>query len=152
MGDTTNWEFAAAVAAVSIGLGGLLLFTIIGAIGSWRVFDRARLAALESAKASIAVQELARSVSARDDAATAPHVASRAGAGVPRLLGSPTPANALIEQQGRLQEAVRNLVESGLLRADDSGAQLREIEGAIKRLEQHVSQIASAVANLSIQR
>lgn len=152
MGDTTNWEFAAAVAAVSIGLGGLLLFTIIGAIGSWRVFDRARLAALESAKASIAVQELARSVSARDVAAVAhvsPVALEQESRGFSELRRQ---ADALIEQQGRLQEAVRNLVESGLLRADDSGAQLREIEGAIKRLEQHVSQIASAVANLSIQR
>ena len=41
MGDTTNWEFAAAVAAVTIGLGGLLLFTIIGAIGSWRILGAA---------------------------------------------------------------------------------------------------------------
>ena len=36
MGDTTNWEFAAAVAAVVLGLGGLLLFTIIGNAGSER--------------------------------------------------------------------------------------------------------------------
>ena len=45
MGDTSNWEFAAVVAAVSIGLCGLLVFTLVSIFMSWRVFDRAAKAA-----------------------------------------------------------------------------------------------------------
>ena len=48
MGDTGNWEFAAVVAAVVMGLGGLLIFTVISTIGSWRVFRLAAQASRES--------------------------------------------------------------------------------------------------------
>ena len=58
MDNASNWEFAASIAAVCIGLGGLLLFTLIGTIGSWTVFTRASRAANEAEKASILVQDL----------------------------------------------------------------------------------------------
>ena len=151
MDDTTNWEFAAAVAAVCIGLGGLLLFTLIGAIGSWRVFDRAREAAIESAKANVAVQDLARSVAARD-AALAPQTSPASLEESRALSDLRRQADALIDQQARLQDAVRNLVDSAAQRSEESTSRLRDIEGSIKRLEQHLSQIAAAVANLAVQR
>ncbi|MBI2724588.1 MAG: hypothetical protein HYX50_05945, partial [Chloroflexi bacterium] len=118
MGDTTNWEFAAAVAAVSIGLGGLLLFTIIGTIGSWRVFDRASRASNEAAKASLTVQDLARYISSRESMSLAQPAAdlSRAAGDLNSLRRQ---ADDLIEQQARLQDAVRNLVEAGVLRGED---------------------------------
>jgi hypothetical protein len=49
MGDTTNWEFAAAVAAIVMGLGVLLVFSFIGTVGYWRLFIQENRAALEDA-------------------------------------------------------------------------------------------------------
>ena len=57
-----------------------------------------------------------------------------------------------MEQQRRLQEAVRNLVEAGVLRSEGSGQDVTEIQAAIKRIEEHLSQIAAAVVNLSTER
>jgi hypothetical protein len=147
VGDTTNWEFAAAVAAVTMGLGGLLLFTLIGTIGSWRIFDRASRAANESAKASLAVQDLARYLASRETMhAVAPAIDLSEAAG--ELTNLRRQADALIDQQSRLQDAVRNLVEAGVLRGEDSRQHLQELESAIKRLEENMGRIAAAVANL----
>lgn len=147
MGDTTNWEFAAAVAAVVMGLGGLLLFTMIGTFGSWRVFDRASRAANEAAKASLAVQDLARYLASRETMqAVAPAADLSQAAG--ELTSLRQQADALIEQQTRLQDAIRNLVEAGVLRTEDSRRQLDDLEGAVKRLEENLSRMAAAVVNL----
>lgn len=147
MGDTTNWEFAAAVAAVVMGLGGLLLFTMIGTFGSWRVFDRASRAANEAAKASLAVQDLARYLASRETMhAVAPAADLSQAAG--ELTNLRQQADALIEQQTRLQDAIRNLVEAGVLRTEDSRRQLDDLEGAVKRLEENLSRVAAAVVNL----
>lgn len=151
MGDTTNWEFAAAVAAVSIGLGGLLLFTIIGTIGSWRVFDRASRASNEAAKASLAVQDLARYISSRESMSLAQPAAdlSRAAGDLNSLRRQ---ADDLIEQQARLQDAVRNLVEAGVLRGEDAGEHMQELQNAIKRVEEDLGRVAATVSNLNAPR
>lgn len=149
MGDTANWEFAAAVAAVTIGLGGLLLFTLTTIISSWRVLAKAGNAADEAMKASTAMQDLARYLSWRETRppAAAPSVDLSDAAG--ELADLRHQADALIEQQSRLQEAVRNLVEAGVLGSDQSGRQLQDLEEAVRRLEENLSQIAAAVANLA---
>jgi hypothetical protein len=149
VGDSTNWEFAAAVAAVSMGLGGLLLLALIGTIGSWRVFDRASRAAAEATKASLVVQDLARYLATRESMA-APAASVREAAG--QLAGIREQAGALIDQQSRLQDAVRNLVEAGVLRSEDSGQRLQELEGGIKRLEEHLARVSAAVAGLGQRR
>jgi len=149
VGDSTNWEFAAAVAAVSMGLGGLLLLALIGTIGSWRVFDRASRAAAEATKASLVVQDLARYLTTRESMA-APAASVREAAG--QLAGIREQAGALIDQQSRLQDAVRNLVEAGVLRSEDSGQRLQELEGGIKRLEEHLARVSAAVAGLGQRR
>ena len=46
-----------------MGLGGLLIFTVISTIGSWRLFRLAAQASRESEAAAGAVQELARHLS-----------------------------------------------------------------------------------------
>ncbi len=145
MGDTTNWEFAAAVAAVTMGLGGLLLFTLIGTIGSWRVFERARRASIEAEKASVMVQDLARQVSAREAAQGSTNELAQTSAHLETLRRH---ADALIEQQTRLQDAVRNLVEAGVLRSEESQPDMKDVQSAVRRLEDQLSQIAAAVANL----
>ena len=138
MDDASNWEFAASIAAVCIGLGGLLLFTLIGTFGSWMVFTRASRAANEAEKASILVQDLSRQLAFREASQPMVDVAQAAS----QIAGLRTQADALLQQQTRLQDAVRNLVEAGVLRSDNS-----ELEGAMKRLEENIARIAAAVTS-----
>lgn len=145
MGDTSNWEFAAVVAAVSIGLCGLLIFTLVSIFTNWRVLDRANKAAQEATKASIMVQDLAREIATREAAATAAAAMAQEG---PRLSELRKQADALIDQQARLQDAVRNLVEAGVLKGQDEGAALKDLEGSVRRLDEHMGQIAAALAAL----
>jgi hypothetical protein len=145
MGDTSNWEFAAAVAAVVMGLGGLLLFTLVGTIGSWRFFNQASRAASEAAKSSIYVQELARHLSSRS-AQQLPIIDLREEAD--ELADLRRQADLLIDQQARLQDAVRNLVESGALASTNSDRKLRDLEGTLRRLEDNLTRVAAAVSDM----
>jgi hypothetical protein len=138
MDNASNWEFAASIAAVCIGLAGLLLFTLIGTVGSWMVFTRASRAANEAEKASILVQDLSRQLAFREASQPMVDVAQAAT----QIAGLRTQADALLQQQTRLQDAVRNLVEAGVLRSDNS-----ELEGAMKRLEENLARIAAAVTS-----
>lgn len=145
MDDASNWEFAASIAAVCIGLSGLLLFTLLGTIGGWRVLDRAARASEESAKSTMVVQDLARQLSMREAAQPVVDVSQAAR----QFAGLRVQADGLIQQQTRLQEAVRNLVEAGVLRGEGTSSELKELEGAVGRLEEHLARLATAVAGLS---
>jgi methyl-accepting chemotaxis protein len=125
-----------------MGLGGLLLFTLIATIGSWRVFSQASRAAADAARASQSVQELARYLSSRS-AQQLPIIDLREEAD--ELADLRRQADLLIDQQARLQEAVRNLVESGALGATNSERQLRDLDGIIRRLEDNLARVAAAV-------
>jgi hypothetical protein len=195
--DTSNWEFAAAVAAISIGLGGLLVFTIVGTIGSWRIVDRVNRVADEASQASLAVQELARRVAERDamfsvapaplgahpapvepipapvnpapPAQPTPAAASPQDFGdddtreaaappIPQSGSPPEPTDVarlrrdtemLLEQQAVLQDAVHQLIDTGVLRSQ--GANTEEIRGlqvAVRRIDEQLSRIAEAVSEL----
>jgi hypothetical protein len=145
VGDTSNWEFAAVVAAVSIGLCGLLVFTLVSIFTNWRVLDRAARAAQEATNASLLVQDVAREIAAREAATMAAAAMAQEG---PRLAELRTQAEGLVEQQARLQEAVRNLVEAGVLRTEDNGAALKELEASVRRLDEHLGQVAAALATM----
>ncbi|MHB8378098.1 MAG: hypothetical protein ACYDEB_14260 [Dehalococcoidia bacterium] len=144
MGNTSNWEFAAVVAAVVMGLSGLLIFTLIGTIGSWRVFRLASQSARQAEGASAAVQELARQLAAKEAMEPAEHLASAAA----DLAELRRQAGALVEQQSRLQDATRNLVEARVLGGEDASQQLQELDAAVKRLEDNLGRVAAAVARL----
>lgn len=145
MDSSSNWEFAASIAAVSIGLSGLLLFTLLSVIGSWRVLERGTSASTEAAKTMIVIQDLARQLAMREvSRSPAVDVSHTAG----QLSELRLQADALLQQQTRLQDAVRNLVEAGVLRSEGSSAELKDLEGAVKRLEENLARIAAAVANL----
>jgi len=144
------------VAGVSIGLGGMLLFTLVAIIGSWRIYRLGGEAAAEAARATLAVQDLARQIVQLQFAAPPP--APRAVAPEPdlaeeagELAALRREAAALIEQQSRLQDAVRNLVEAGVLRAD-TGAGSPALEASVRRLEENLDRIAAAVARLGERR
>ena len=145
MGDTANWEFAAVVAAVVMGLGGLLIFTVISTIGSWRVFRLTAQASRESAAAAAAVQELARNLSGNQALPLASAPAHTSPGDLSDLLRQ---ADALVGQQARLQDATRRLIEARVLSGDDASQQLRELDAAVRRLEENLSRVAAAVANL----
>ena len=140
MDDTANWEFAAVVAAVCIGLGGLLLFTLIGAIGTWRMHDGARLAAEQTAAAADAMQELARAMMAQ--AAERGPMIELAGQ-LEEVAALKRQAEDLLSQQTRLQDAVRHLVEAGVLRGEESGRQLRDLEQSLRRVEELLVRITT---------
>jgi hypothetical protein len=136
--DTANWEFAAVVAAVCIGLGGLLLFTLVGAIGSIRMHDSTARAAQQAARAADAMGELARAMIAQ--AAERGPMIELAGQ-LDEVAALRRQAEELLAQQTRLQEAVRHLVEAGVLRGEESGRQLREVEQSVRRVEELLARI-----------
>jgi hypothetical protein len=144
--DTANWEFAAVVAAVCIGLGGLLLFTLIGAIGTWRMHDGATRAAEETARASAQIASasdamLQLALAIRAQAAERGPMIELAGQ-LQEVAALKSQAGELLSQQTRLQDAVRHLVEAGVLRGEESGRQLRDLEQALRRVEEHLARIA----------
>jgi len=141
MGNTANWEFAAVVAAVVMGLGGLLIFTLAGVIGGWRAFRLAGDAAKAAAAASVAVQDLARQLAARQAMLPNEQVATAASA-LSDLRGE---AASLLEQQTRLQDATRKLVEARVLGGEDAGRQLQDLEDAVRRLEEQLGRIARSL-------
>ena len=148
MGDTANWEFAAAVAAVCIGFGGLLLFTLIGVAGAWRVYDGAARAASEAAKAAASMRELAIALTASrqpiESTQRAPEIDFAAASD--ELDDIRRKTDDLLARQTLLQDAVRNLVESGVLRGEDSGEQLRALEETLRRIEEHLIRITTREA------
>jgi hypothetical protein len=145
LADTSNWEFAAVVTAVVMGLSGLLLFTLIGTLGAWRVFQLANRAAKEAEKASLAVQDLARHLASRT-AQQLPIIDLRDAAG--DLDGLRMRTDDLIDQQARLQDAVRHLVEAGVLGSQGNADKFSELEGALGRLQDSLTRIAAAVGSL----
>jgi hypothetical protein len=143
VGDTSNWEFAAVVAAVSIGLCGLLVFTIGSIVMNWVVLGRAAKAAKDSSEASLLVQDAARGIAARDAAALA---AAGLADETRKLAELREQSTVLVEQQARLQEAVRNLVEANVLGAAVAPPDNSSLEASIKRLDDHMGQLAAAIA------
>ena len=146
MGDTSNWEFAAVVAAVSIGLCGLLVFTLVSIFMSWRVFDRAAKAARDASEASLLVEDVARQMGVRETAGIA---AANLADEALKLGELRKQAAALVEQQTRLQDAIRNLVEANVLGAPAAPPPNKELEGAINRLDDHMGQLAAAIAAMA---
>lgn len=157
MDDTANWEFAAVVAAVCIGLGGLLLFTLIGALGAWRVHEAASNAAAQAARAAAAVEELARSLilppPGHEPYSTAAAPVQAPDPALARL--SETAAELellraqaadLMREQEALSDAVRNLVQAGVLRGDQSNEQLDQIAQTLRRVEEQLVRMTTPPA------
>lgn len=157
----SNLEFALAVAGASIGLAALLVFALVTIINTWRTFSSASRASREAQNALLTVQELARHLTAQRAPPPATAEAAEAAGEGARLSATELEAvvsgfselrhqaDDLIERQVRLQEAVRNLVESRALGGAESSDVLRELEATVKRLETTMGQMAAAVANLT---
>jgi hypothetical protein len=141
VGDTSNWEFAAVVASVVMGLGGLLLFTLSATIGSWITFARTSRAASETTKASIAMQDLARQIAMRE---SMPPPAVDLTPAMSQIDAVRAQADDHMKQQARLQEAMQQITD----RTADT-PDVQELQATVKRLEDDLAQMAATVANLA---
>jgi hypothetical protein len=136
--DTANWEFAAAAAAVIIGLGGLVLLTVLGAIGWWRLLDQARRSAAEASSASLAVQELARQLA--EQAASEPEATARLYEIAAQVAELRRQSDVLLDQQGRLRTAIH-----GLAAVEGTPAgRVVELEDVMRRLEDNLRRVSTA--------
>ena len=141
MNGGETFEFAAAVAGVSIGLAALLVFAVLGALGLWRLSRHAGESSLASARAALSVEELARRVSMQ-----AAQAASIPAADAGQFGELRRQTETLIDQQRQLQEMARSLFETA---AEESPAlAFDELESAINRLDVTVGQMAASLANL----
>lgn len=152
-----NLEFALALAGASAGLAALLIFALVTIINTWRTFAGASAANREAQTALLMLQDLVRRVAVepapREEAAEqapAPGLSAAELEAVVRDFSElRRQADDLIERQIRLQDAVRNLVESRALVGAESSDMLRDLESTIRRLETTVGQMAAAIANLT---
>lgn len=143
--SSEDFEFAVAVAGASAGLAAVLLLAVVTVSSTWRLFRQAGQASEAATRANLATEELARRLAYLEGVGAL----ARPGAAPGEELGDlRRQAEELIERQSRLQETVRNLIESGVLEAGPPAETLRNLEEAVQRLEGTVSQMAAAVANL----
>lgn len=139
MSSEETFQFAAAVAGVSIGLAALLLIAVLASIGLWRVFRQSVEAAMASARAAVSVEELARRVLMQPAVA-----APAADAGLAGDLRRQS--ETLVEEQRRLQEMAKSLFETA---AEQSPAfAYDDLAASIARLDATVGQMAASLANL----
>ena len=135
-----TFELAAAIAGVCIGLASISLFSLVAIIGAWQVFRRAGEAASAATRAALGVEELARHLSFQ--ATSQP----RADAGQAADLRHE--ASSLLDQERRLREMARELVESGTLQGGPALGALTDLEEAVAKLDVTIGQMAATLANL----
>ena len=137
------FEVAAAVAAIS-GLAALLILCLLAVVGVWRLFRLASDANAATTRASLGMEELSRRLAS----ASAPAAPTDQFAQLRRE------AESLLDQQRRLQDMARNLLEAEVLEGTEEPAAVAELESAVSRLDDTVGQMATSLANLiqSLQR
>lgn len=140
MAGEDAFEIAAAVAAVS-GLAALLILSLVAIFGAWRLFRQASDNAVATARAVVAVEDLARRL-------TVPAGPAAAGAGDGQLADVRQQLAALADQQRQLQEAARQLFEGGGLPATAALPEIDDLEAMVGRLDTTVGQMAASLANL----
>lgn len=134
------FEVAAAVAAV-FGLGALLALAVLAIVGAWKLFRRASDASLASTRAALSIEELARRL-ASQPASTPTDADSSQFAELRQQ------AEAMIEQQRRLQEMANNLFDTEALEGGPGHGALDDLETTVSRLDTTVGEMAATLANL----
>ncbi len=140
MSGQETFEFAAAIAGVSIGLAGVLLLSVLAVVGTWRLFRHTSDMSLAATRAAVTVEDLARRL---------------AGQQVSSMPVDLTPvaelsqrAEVLIDQQRELQETARHLLDTAMVEGAPATVGLGELEAAVGRLDTTVGQMAASLANL----
>ena len=134
-----TFEFAAAIAGVSIGLAAVLLLSALAISGTWRLFQRAGEASQAATRASLSVEELARRLGGESGPAP-----SGGGEQLARLAQQ---LERLLDEQRQLQETGRQLLDATVVGGPPSPA-LQDRESTISRLDGTVGQMAASLANL----
>jgi hypothetical protein len=134
------FEIAASVAAIG-GLAVLLLVGLMGALFVWRVFRLASESQLSSMRAMLAIEDLGRKMTNQAFAQSSDRAEARGIAELRRQ------AEGLMQQQARLQETARELLEPDG-EAMAAGEALDDVQSAIGRLDTTVGEMAASLANL----
>lgn len=137
MAGQDAFEIAAAVAAVS-GLAALLILSLVAILGAWRLSRQAGDNAVATARAVVAVEDLARRL-------VAPQ-------GIPgdggQLADVRQQLAGLSEQQRQLQETARQMFETAALSGTPAIPEIDDLEAMVSRLDTTVGQMAASLANL----
>ncbi|MCI0890543.1 MAG: hypothetical protein J4O04_07025 [Chloroflexi bacterium] len=133
-----TFEFAAAVAGVSVGLAAVLILAILAIIGSWRLFRHASEAQQAAMEASITVAEMVR----RIESPVAPAADAGASAELRREI------ETLILQQRQLQDSARGMLDTAAVAGGPAPHELEELKATVSRLDITVGQMATSLANL----
>lgn len=136
MSGAETFEFAAAVAGVSIGLVGLLLLAFVSVVGVWRLFRHTSDVSTNAGRALLAIEELGR------------RLAAGPFAGESHFTELRQQADALLDQQRRLQEMAQALFETPGVEGGPSLSELEDVQTAVGRLDANVGQMAASLANL----
>lgn len=153
MSGQETFQFAAAVAGVSIGLAAALILAVLAVIGTWRLFRHATEASEAAARAALSIEDLARRITAPNPAeAVLPQIEALAHEvrRLPEQLRSPIDSAALAnlaQEVRQLQEQLRTMMESTAVENGSSLA-LDALEASVGRLDATVGQMATSVANL----
>jgi hypothetical protein len=158
--SSQDFVSAAAIAGTSIGLAFLLMVCVVAVLAVWKLHTRSMEAFEEAIRASLSMQDLAQRIEGAAPAAGAPAPGPAPSVDTGALAASldetarglaqlRQQADDLLDRQARLQDAVRNLIESRALEGAQAAETLRELQAAVTRLEATVGQMAAAVANLA---
>jgi hypothetical protein len=139
MAGEDAFEIAAAVSAVS-GLAALLILSLVAILGAWRLSRQASDNAVATARAVVAVEDLARRLTASPG--------PTAGGGDGQVAEVRQQLAGLAEQQRQLQETARQLFETGGLQATTAIPEIDDLEAMVSRLDTTVGQMAASLANL----
>ncbi len=139
MNGGETFEFAAAIAGVSIGLIALLLLAAVAVIGTWRAAKHASESSIAAGRAAFTVEELARRLAVTT-------VAPTEDAGRFAKLHGET--EMLIQQQQQLQQMARGLLDTMATESSQPATGLDELESTISRLDATVGEMAASLANL----
>ncbi len=138
MTGAETFEFAAAVAGVSIGLAAVLLLAVLAIVGTWRLFRQAGEAQQAAIRASVMIEETAR----RLETPSAPV------ADASQLAELHLRVESMIQEQRQLQEMARGLLDTVALESGDASLEVVELEAKVSRLDTTVGQMATSLANL----
>ena len=133
-----TFEFAAAIAGVSMGLAAVLILAVLAIFGSWRLFRHASEAQQAAIEASITVAEMVRRLESP--------TASVANMGASTELAREI--ETLILQQRQLQDSARGVLDAAAVAGGPAPQELEELGAKVTRLDTTVGQMATSLANL----
>ena len=144
MDDSSTWETAAAIAAICVGLGGLLVFSLVAMIAAWRVANAADRASREATRASLEVDALSRALAG---------TSILSGGLQAEATGLSNPAVEADPSRGRRvgDANAQQLAESRVLR-EAQAAQARQVAATIRRLDESIEKLSAALERLGGRR